>query len=248
MKEFTTLAQFANHARDRAVDVETATQLHPMHFVSGKPFERESWIKTFLNPNPNEDECAFCRAQATCPAVRAKLEAAVGAGFDVIDEAALAEVHGADDPTLGRLMAITGLLEDWIKAVRAETERRLLLGETVDGFGLELGRQGNRAWKDTKEVTRMLREQFRIKLEDAFDLSLKSPTSVEKLTKGKDPVLTPIRWKKLQDQITRSEAVPSVKPSASIKTPYSVVKPDESAFDTVVETVVEMVVDDTPLY
>ncbi len=245
MKEFATLAEFAEFAKQRAAAVETATQLHPIHFERGSSHERAGWIRTFLNPDPNEDECAFCRAQATCPAARAKLEAAVGAGFDVIDETTLAQVHDTDDTTLGRLMSITGLLEDWIKAVRAETERRLLLGEAVDGFGLELGRQGNRAWKDTKEVTRLLREQFRLKLEDAFDLSLKSPTSVEKLTKGKDAVLSERRWAKLQDLISRSEPVPSVKPSAKIKTPYSVVKPDESAFETVREG---PEIDDTPLY
>jgi hypothetical protein len=52
-------------------------------------------------------------------------------------------------------------------------------------------------------------------------------------------VLTPIRWKKLQDQIVRSEPVPSVKPIDKIKTPYTVTKPDESAFENV---------DDAPLY
>lgn len=232
----------------RLVDL-AAERYEPMH----KRGDGAIWMRTYLNPNPNEEECAFCRAMSTCPAARAQLEATVGQAFDVIDENSSVEnaidrvlVDIDDAPVvehLGRMMAATGFLEDWIKAVRAECERRLLLGEPVAGYGLELGRQGNRAWSDEAEVERMLRETFRVRIEHVYNMKLRGPAQIEKLAAAPKPtkknpnpakpLLTEKQWAKLQAKINRSEAVPSVKPIAQIKTPYSVTKPDLDAFDPV---------------
>lgn len=248
------LMEFAEKLKLASAKIDRATE-----GFSG--FDDALWQITYLNPNPNEEECAFCRALATCPAARAKLEETVGQAFDTIDEAtqpaavlavALGEADalGAEvDTYLGKLMSATGFLEDWIKAVRAEVERKLMLGEAVEGYGLELGRQGARAWTDEAEAEKMVREQFRIKAELAYKMKLHSPTQLEKLatitkpsTKNPNPTKPAIskrQWEKLQPLIVRSDAVPSVKPTAQIKVPYSVTKADESAFE---------IVDGTELY
>lgn len=241
--EYTSLAHFASVARERAKAVDIATVRFAPNLARG---DFDIWARTYLNPNPNEEECAFCPNLATCPAACAKLEAEVGAGFDVIDESADAAADlatqleefealadGASNERLDHLMGVVGYLEDFVKAVRAEVERRLLAGVDMPSYGLELGRQGNRNWRDPKAVEELVRKQFRFKLEDAFDLSLKSPTTFEKMTKGKEPVVSPNRWKKLQEHIVRADAVPSVKPKHRIKEPYSVVKPDADAFEIV---------------
>ncbi len=241
--EFQSLAHFAAVAKERAKAVDIATVRFAPNMARG---DADIWARTYLNSNPNEEECAFCPNMATCPAARAKLEREVGESFDVIDESAdaandlAAQLNdletlsdGASDERLDHLMGVIGYLEDFAKAVRAETERRLLAGRDMPSYGLELGRQGNRNWRDPKEVERLVREQFRFKLEDAFDLSLKSPTTFEKMTKGAEPVVSAIRWKKLQAHIVRADAVPSVKPKSRIKNPYSVVKPDAEAFEVV---------------
>lgn len=267
------LLAFADEMKVAAARAEEATRLHPIHVVKGSSHEREGWERTFLNPNPNEDECAFCRAMPTCPAVRRKLEADVGLDFEVIDEkesrtpvqVLKEEIEESTlleqdfSAKLGKLMSITGLLEDWIKAVRAEVERRLLLEIPVDGFGLELGRQGARGWISKDKAEEMLRKQFRVKMEDTYDMSLKSPTQIEKLAvppkrkKGDDtpvvkPVLTPKQWEKLQPLIGRSDPKPSVKPVGQIKTPYVIAKPNADDFDTVDEGPATMVEDNTPLF
>lgn len=248
------LLAFAAKAKTAAARVDAATELHLIHFVRGSSHEREGWARTFLHPDPNEIDCAFCRAMSTCPAARAKVEQVVGAGFDVItDETEQVLIHAPAflaDRELGVAMKAAGFLEDFIKATRAETERRLMLGQPVkwgdgdlDGYGLELGRAGARAWADPKEAERMLREQFRLKIEDAYDLTLISPTTAEKLAKVKaatkknpmpeKPLLTEARWKKLQPLIARSDPKPSVKPLAIIKELYSPIKPDADAFGVV---------------
>lgn len=272
MREWTVtieeLLAFAKVAAEAAALVDRATESYvpgvPDELAQARGFpDKQTWAQTYLHPDPNEDDCAFCRAMATCPAARAKLEATVGSAFEVItepgDTTPVEYLTGAlqtcDDSGgdvaehLGKMMAATGFLEDWIKAVRAETERRLMLGEPVEGYGLELGRQGARAWKDPKEAERMLREQFRLKIEDAYDMTLISPTTAEKLAKvGKvtkknptpeKPKLTPARWAKLQALIGRSDPKPSVKPVSQITEPYSPTKPDADAFEQV---------DENPLY
>lgn len=245
------LEAFAALARSKATSVENAAR----DFGN---VEQVEWERTYLNQNPNEVECAFCRAMPHCPSARRKLEETVGAEFPVIIEnqgvpgVTKSELtfndkvcarYGDDDKALSEMMKVTEFMEDWIKAVRAEVERRLLAGLPVPDFGLELGRQGPRKFKDLEEAEDMLRKQFRVPLELAYSMKLKSPKQIEELTvpqTGEDgielkPVIGPRQWKKLADLITRSDPKPSVKPLAKIKTLYEPPKPEASDFPTVVE-------------
>lgn len=205
------------------------------------------WEQTYLNQDPNEKDCAFCRAMATCPSVQRKVQEVVGADFEVVVERGAAPAvtigHSAED--LAIAMQAAPLLEDWAKSVRAEIERRLLANDPVPGFGLELGRQGPRKFKDEREVENLLRRTWRIKMEYAYDMSLKSPTGLEKLTKaakvanleGKfvtlKPIIGPRQWQQLQEYIVRSDPKPSVKPAHLIKKPYNPTQPDAGDFAAV---------------
>lgn len=246
------LREFAKELKAGAQKAKLAAERFGPNMARG---DIEIWNRTYLNPNPNEEDCAFCKALATCPASRAKLEESVGAAFDVIDENTdtgnlidymLVDVDDAPvSENLGKLMGVTGFLEDWIKAVRAEVERRLMLDEEIDGFGLELGRQGARTWSNAEEAERMVREQFRVKIEDAFKITLKSPTQLELLAKvtkpnkknpnPTKPVLSERQWNKLQPLIRRSDPVPSVKPLSQIKERYRPTKPNTDAFEVIDE-------------
>lgn len=191
----------------------------------------QAWERLYLNPTPNDEECAYCRAMATCPAYTRMVQETIGADFDMVQDYGI-QPH-TDPDLLSKAMAAAPSIEAWIKAVRAEVERKLLGGQEVAGFGLELGREGGRAWKNEAEAAEMLRKQFRLKVEDAYDLKLISPTTAEKLVKAK--TLTDRQWTKLKGLIVRSPAVPSVKPIAKIKTPYSVTQPSADDFDVVSE-------------
>ena len=231
------LRQFATLARSKAASVRNAEAMH------GK-IPMEEWDRTFLNQNPNEEECAFCRAMTICPSAQRKVIEVVGADFDVItDETTVAkDLVNAATPVrdLSTKMEAVGFVEDWCKAVRAETERRLLNREEVPGFGLELGRQGPRKWTDKEAVEKLVREQFRLREADAYNMKLKSPTQFEdQLTKpaeGEDkPALGPRQWKKLQALITRSDPKPSVKPATAIKKPYVPPAPSDADFTPVAD-------------
>lgn len=214
------------------------------------------WEAAYLNPHPNEEECRFCRARPTCPAAARQVEETAGATFALMADTFDAIVEGTAPKTttplalpsnLSAAMKSVGFLEDFCLDVRAEVERQLLAGQPVEGFGLELGRQGARKWTDADAAAQMLRKRFRFTIEEAFDLSLKSPTAVEKVAPKfnkagevvppkpgeAEPLLSPKQWTTLQDLITRSPASPSVKPAHVIKTPYTVPKPDDASFGVV---------------
>jgi len=221
MTEFKTLAEFAAFAKDRAKKVEAAVEYFDK-------MEHATWEKVYLHPDPNEEDCRFCRAMATCPAMARKVQETVGADFEVVvveGSKPIENVALYPEATLSVKMSATGLLEDWIKAVRAETERRLLAGKAVPGWGLELGREGPRKWTDAEKAEELLRAKFRLTVEQSYDMKVISPTTAEKLLKtkaknGKKMLINDRQWKLLQGLIERSPPSPSVKPAAAIKTPY----------------------------
>lgn len=208
--------------------------------------QTSGWESTFLHPNPNEKDCAFCRAKADCPAAARKLQEVVGATFDAIAPVEAETTTTYEDADLAAKMASVGFVEDWCKAVRAECERRLLAGQEVPGFGLELGRKGARKFDKPQAAEDLLRKKFRLKIEYVYDMSLKSPTQLEKLTKPVKTVddlsglettvpapMSERQWKQLQGFIVQADPKPSVKPASTIKTPYTIPKPDDSAFNPV---------------
>ena len=189
------------------------------------------WDETFLQPG--EKQCRFCRAKATCPALRAAVSDAVFTTVPATPEdfavAALDQViPDHDDAWLSATMARADLIEDWLKAVRAEVERRLLAGTPVPGYKLVQGKQGNRAWSDKAQAEDLLKT-FRLKVEEMYDLSLISPTTAEKLVKAE--TIGPRQWKKAESLITRAAGKPSVAP-VSDKRPALEIAPIDDAFES----------------
>lgn len=168
--------------------------------------------------NAGEKQCRFCKAKATCPTLRAEITEIVG-GVATLDEFTPQAVDSqTGDNYLPMAMSKVGLVEDWCKAVRAEVERRLLAGQTVDGYKLVEGRKGNRAWSDEDAVEKLFKS-FRLRQEEMYDFKLISATKAEKLLKE-----NPKRWAKAEQLITRSDGKPSVA-HATDKRPAMDVKP-----------------------
>lgn len=197
-----TLERFAEEVAAAADTVRAAT-------IRRDPGS-DAWAEAYLRPG--EDQCRFCRAKASCPGLRAEVALAIGAtSAPAIAEDFAALVPDAIDETTGDnwlpvAMSKVGLIEDWCAAVRAETERRLLSGQPVDGWKLVRGRQGPRSWTDPQAAEEVLKS-FRFKMDEIFDRKLISPTSAEKLLKQ-----TPRRWEKVSILVSRSAGKLSVAP------------------------------------
>ena len=170
---------------------------------------------------PGEKQCKFCRAKATCPALKAEVVETVSASplsdfADLIPQEINMETS---DNYLPVAMSKVELIEQWCKSIRAETERRLLAGQPVTGYKLVEGRLGNRDWKDPQAVEDIFKKTYRLRDDQAYDFKLISPTKAEKLFKE-----NPKRWASLQEQITRADGKPSVAPVTD-KRPALDIKP-----------------------
>lgn len=176
---------------------------------------------------PGEKQCQWCKAKATCPALAAAVEDAVGANIvsipDITDMDAL--VPGEEDPhALSFKMQALGMIEDWIKAVRARVESLLLQGKPVPGYKLVEGRRGSRAWTDEAAVEAALKS-MRLKQDEMYTFKVISPAAAEKLLKE-----NPRKWAKLEELITQSPGKPSVAP-VSDKRPALVIGDVTAGFE-----------------
>jgi hypothetical protein len=162
---------------------------------------------------PGEKQCRWCRAKATCPALREEISNTVGGIATVADFADLAVV---DTAPLAAAMSRVELVEHWCKAIRAEVERRLLNSEPVPGFKLVEGRKGNRAWTNEKTVEELMKK-LKMTRDQMYDMKVISPTTAEKVLK-----IAPRKWEMISRLIKRADGKPSVAP-ATDKRPEMVV-------------------------
>lgn len=189
---------------------------------------------------PTPKGCKFCRAKATCPALSEHVQEQVGADFENLTtfnkEMNKAFVERAPQAAAPERLALhleaVDLIEDWCKAVRAEAERRLLAGEQVPGFKLVQGRKGARAWTDAEQAEKLLKDTFRLKTEQVYDLKLISPTAAEKLQKAGE--IGPRQWPKVLELVHQPEGKPSVAPESD-KRPALVMSAVASDFQDVTE-------------
>lgn len=184
-----------------------------------RSIEGDDALAAFLSPG--EKQCRFCKAKATCPALRAEVAEVVGgSAAATIDEFADFTPETVDmqtgDNYLPIAMAKVGMVEDWCKAVRAEVERRLLAGQKVDGYKLVEGKRGPRKWSDAEAVETLFKS-FRLRQDEMYDFSLISPTKAEKLFKQ-----NPKRWAKVSECITQSTGKPSVAPATDKRSALTV--------------------------
>lgn len=201
--------------------------------LAAEMFGDEEWEKTFLRPA--EKACKFCKAKATCPALRAEVASSVNPSgnapaspdeFADLDVATSEALKGADEDWLSAALGKVDLIEDWCKAVRAEAERRLLAGQPVPGWKLVPGKKGARQWADAKAAEEALKS-MRLKQEEMYDMRLISPTTAEKLHKA--GTIGPRQWPRLQELITQSEGKPHVAPESDPR-PALVVAPVAEEF------------------
>lgn len=208
-----------------------------------------AWEETFLRPN--EKSCKFCRAKATCPALRGELvettagRAGAATPDEFLDVEPLPVTSASPMDWLEVMVEKADMFEDLLKAARAELERRLLAGETAKRHKLVEGKQGNRAWINEAEAEAALKS-MRLKQEELYDFSVKSPTQIAKLGPQFDkdgkvkpvkegapaPVIGPRQWPKVLALITRAPAKKHVAPLSDPR-PALVVTAVADEFETV---------------
>ncbi len=210
------LDEYAAVAKHSARDVRQAIQESENPCMSD-----DEWATTWLHPG--EKQCRWCKAKAWCPALTKASEEFVEA---------TADAPSMEAEALAKAMDLTPLMEIRAKAVRAEVEGRLVKDEKVPGYKLVQGRKGARAWSDEAAAEALMRQKFRLKVEEAYDLKLISPTKAEKIL-GEQPK----RWAQLEKLITQSDGKPSVAPESD-KRPAISVAPNADGMENIAEDLV----------
>lgn len=175
-----------------------------------------------------EKQCRFCKAKASCPALRATVAAVMFsepsvdefpdltavqpdnvAVFDQVSKERAVDVGQYDAEIIGKLLPHLSLVELWCKTVRDRGEELLHAGVAVPGYKLVQGKKGNRAWADADEAEATMKS-MRLKHDEMYSYSLISPTTAEKLLKATNPK----RWAKLQKLVTQADGKPTVAPES----------------------------------
>ena len=233
------LLEFGDEVAEAAARVELNRQLHEQ----GEP----------LDLHPTEKGCKFCKAKAhaRCPALKALTSnaLAISSNAEDFDDLTLpkraASVVVSSDLTpdqLAEVMRAVPLIEEYIKAIRAEVERRLLAGETVPGYYLGVGRAGNRAWADPDVALKELTKSGRLKVAEATTAKVISPTQAEKLLKSRPKI-----WSQIAPLITTPTGGPSVCKDGDKNLPYLLPSSAPEDFDDLTvegaPTVVDLMAD-----
>ncbi|WP_447839204.1 DUF2800 domain-containing protein [Enterobacter cloacae] len=169
------------------------------------------------NFTPGEKQCRFCKAKAVCTAQKMQHMQTAASDFEDLTKpvseiitAASSRVPLLSTEELAEIYSQADAIESWLKAVRDRVNSEMNAGHPVPGFKLVTGKQGNRAWSDEEAARALLKDQFRYKTEEVFDLKLISPTKAEKLIKK----ASPRRWTKVEALITRADGKPTVAPES----------------------------------
>jgi hypothetical protein len=107
-----------------------------------------AWAATYLSPGGHCRD-TFCKAQATCPALRQAALDAVGVHFSPIDDTPMI----ANSPDSGspeeraKRLDMLDMIEAWIKEVRAHEHRMAEMGQPAPGYAL-VEKTGREKWVD----------------------------------------------------------------------------------------------------
>ncbi|ELG6814448.1 DUF2800 domain-containing protein [Salmonella enterica] len=203
------LQAFGERAQEAAASVIVMFNIAECDGVNSLPLE---------NFTPGEKQCRFCKAKGgLCSAeAQARLNAVADDFVDLTQQVGEQLADAAErvplltNEQLADIYSQVGLIESFCKAVCDRVSAELNAGHPVPGFKLVTGKQGNSAWSDEEAARALLKDQFRYKTEEVFDLKLISPTKAEKLIKK----ASPRRWTKVEALIARADGKPTVAPES----------------------------------
>jgi hypothetical protein len=116
-------------------------------------------------------ECKYCPALAVCPAKNGTAIAALRLDPTNIDILSLA-------------LPMAEELKVWAKAVEVLAHQQAEVGMKIEGYKL-VEKRATRVWNDPDAALLKVKRAKNLKLDEACDIKMKSPTQMEKLCKAK---------------------------------------------------------------
>lgn len=172
---------------------------------------------------PGPVQCRWCRAKYRCPALTEQVYKDVMGDLEDLNDPQAKPVTPMEltaDPgslalRLSLAMTRIPMIEDWITAVRAQTEKELIAGRAVPGFKLVEGRLGVRKFRDIDTAQMILLKDGQTPEKIFEPRTLKSPTQLEAFLNGT------MVWETLQQLIERKPGKPSVAPESDKRPVYT---------------------------
>jgi len=155
--------------------------------------------------DPGVEQCQWCKAKATCPALLKNVSETTGADFEDLNQTEFTPVVDGEISLEDRYAKVE-LVEGWCAAVRKAMHEKAERGES-DQYKLVAGRRGNRTWGSNEATAEELLKKMRFKKEEMYSFKLLSPAQVEKLLKE-----SPRRWTKLEKLIQQPDGKPQLAP------------------------------------
>ena len=160
---------------------------------------------------PSDENCCFCLGKGRCKAQEKYMEKALGVtvtGGETAVKDAFDNVGNLSNGDLSIRLPALDMMTKYIKALWSEAHSRMMNGIRIPGFKLVSGKKGNRYWIDEKKSENELK-RMKFKIEEMYDLKLKSPARIEKEC---DRKRSKIKWRKLQEYIDRKDSSLTIVP------------------------------------
>lgn len=167
---------------------------------------------------PGEKQCQWCKAKATCPALKSYTEKIIMAEFDELD--------APPDPTtlnqtqLRNALEAKKLIESWLSAVESHVKDSLESGEEFEGFKLVEGRS-LRKWADEQEAAETLEQLLGAQ---AYEKKLLTPAKAEK-------ALGKAKKDEIKDIIIKPQGAPTLAPESDKRQAINISEKDFDDFE-----------------
>ena len=157
---------------------------------------------------PGEKQCHWCKAKATCPALKKYTEEVLLSQFEELEPP---NADTLNDSQLRKALESKKLITSWLDAVEKLVNDRLQAGEKFEGFKLVEGRS-IRKWEDEKAAELLLEDLLG---DEAFEKKLLTPAKAEK-------ALGKVKSKGIQGAIIKPEGKPTLAPESDKRKSISI--------------------------
>lgn len=166
---------------------------------------------------PGEKQCQWCKAKATCPALKFYTEKIIMADFDELD--------APPDPTtlsqdqLRNALEAKKLIESWLSAVESHVKDSLESGNDFPGFKLVEGRSVRR-WVDEIDAAQTLEHLLGTQ---AYEKKILTPAKAEK-------ALGKAKKADIQELIIKPQGAPTLAPESDKRPALNISEKDFDSF------------------
>ena len=170
--------------------------------------QAETIAKGGAKRTPGEKACQWCKAKATCPALKSYTEKIILSQFDELE---LTNADTLNNSQIRQALEAKKLIVSWLDSVENLVKSKLEAGESFPGFKLVAGRS-LRKWSDEQDAEKAL---IQLLDQEAYEKKLLTPAKAEK-------ALGKTKAKAILGLIVKPEGAPTLAPESDKRKSISI--------------------------